>query len=87
MKKKILCFMLAVLTLLTTLPLSVFASEIVRAVDNGSTPVVSVSSRYAYDKDNNLSEYRALPDNDGVFYFIIYLINYPETFTDAVVVY
>jgi hypothetical protein len=66
--------------LLGTLPLSVFAEEISSAVEgladnDNSLPVVIVESLYSYHHYETLPEdfYRALPDENGVFYFDITL--------------
>jgi hypothetical protein len=80
MKKKILCFILAMLMLVGTLPLSVFAEKVSSAVEgladnDDSLPVVIVESLYSYHHYETLPEdfYRALPDENGVFYFDITL--------------
>ena len=66
--------------LLGTLPLSVFAEEISSAVEgladnDNSLPVVIVESLHSYHHYETLPEdfYRALPDENGVFYFDITL--------------
>ena len=86
MKKKILCVILALLMLLTTLPLSVFASEVAKAVEEASPPKVSVSSLYTY-KETDPNELRALPDNEGMFYLDVTLNKAPSDNSDVVVYY
>ena len=58
MKKKILCFILATLMVIATLPISVFAAEIAAAAEKNAPPVVSVSSLYTY-KETDPNELRA----------------------------
>ena len=82
--KKIICILLSVLTLFAAFPLSVFAEEISSTV-NGSTtnnppdkPIVIVESLYSYNHHEHYETlpedfYRALPDENGVFYFNITL--------------
>ena len=70
MKKKILCFILAALVLVCSLPLTAFASEIARSTEENSSPLVSVSSLYFYD-EGDPNELRALPDKEGNFYLDI----------------
>ena len=80
-KKKILCFILAMLMLFGSLPLSIFAEgtgsgqQGSAATNDSSLPVVIVESLYSYHHYETLPEdfYRALPDENGVFYFDITL--------------
>ena len=81
MKKKIICILLSVLMLFSVLPLYVFAEEVSSAEEESSDndkPVVIVESLYFYyhpEHYETLPEdfYRALPDENGVFYFDITL--------------
>lgn len=71
---------MATLILMTALPISVLANGVEALGElfaDKSLPVVSVTSLYFYD-DGNPSEFRALPDSDGVFYFDIALDKAPE---------
>ena len=81
MKKKIICILLSVLILFGAIPLSVFAEgtgsgqQGSTATNDSSLPVVIVESLYSYHHYETLPEdfYRALPDENGVFYFDITL--------------
>ena len=84
MKKRILCFIVAALMLLTALPISVFASNVIKTTKK---PIVSVSSLYKYNKETDPKEFRALPDSEGVFYFEISLDHAPTDNSDVVVYY
>lgn len=85
MKKKTVSFILAVLMSICALPLTVFAEEIARAVEENAPPVVSVSSLYSYD-GGLPAEFRALPDNEGNFYLDIALSKVPRD-EESIVVY
>ena len=74
------------LMLFATLPISVFAAEIARVIEENTSPVVSVASRYSY-KESDPKEFRALPDNEGVFYHDISLDKAPADGSDVVVYY
>ena len=74
------------LMLFATLPISVFAAEIADAVEENAAPVVSVSSLYSY-KESDPNEFRALPDNEGVFYLDISLSKAPVGNSNVVVYY
>ena len=96
MKKKILCSILAIFMLISTLPLSVFADELEAfAGSNGSAarntglPVVSVESLRSFSQGDHLPEhfFRALPEDDGTFYLDIVLDKAPEADEDIVVYY
>ena len=67
--------------LLSSLPLSVLAAGIGEMTSRSSVPIVSVSSKYSYFKSDTLPEefYRALPDDEGVFYFDITVDKAPAT--------
>ncbi|MBO7302638.1 MAG: hypothetical protein J6U68_00450, partial [Clostridia bacterium] len=86
MKKRILCFVLVMLMIFVTLPLSVFAEEGDEASGKNPPPVVSVSSRNPYPESDS-GELGALPNKDGKFYFNIFLENVPTNYTEEVVVY
>ena len=60
-------------------PLSVIAAEISRALDD-SLPAAIVESKYSYSHSDDLPEqyFRALPDDEGVFYLDITLDKTPE---------
>ncbi len=81
MKKKILSIILATLMLISSLPLSVLAEGLGELLSRSSVPVVSVESKYSYFKKDTLPEefYRALPDDEGVFYFDITVDKAPTT--------
>ena len=86
MKKKILCLILAVLLLMGTLPLSVFADTISDAAQQNTKPNVTVTSLYSYS-ETSPNEFRALPDKEGNFYLDIALDKVPENDEDIVVYY
>ena len=86
MKKRIISIILAALLMLCSLPLSVLAGEIARAIPDNSLPSVTVESLYSYDGKIS-SEYRALPDDEGYFYLDISLTKAPETGENIVVYY
>ena len=78
--KKILSLILVAIMLVSVLPLTVLADAIPDAGNLGETPpTVSVSSLYFYDEYyyRNLVAYRALPDQDGYFFFDIELDKAP----------
>ena len=81
---------LTVLMLVSCLPLSVLATgadslaEALRSLSG--SPVVNVSSLY-FTEATWLSEYRAIPDENGVFYFDISLSRAPSTDGDILVYY
>ena len=77
MKKKILSFILALLILMGTLPLSVLAAEVRDAVSQNTKPKVTVTSLYSYS-DSRPNEFRALPDKEGNFYLDIALDKAPD---------
>lgn len=74
------------LMLITTLPLSVFASAIAEAAETNALPVVSVSSLYSYS-ESNPNELRALPDSEGNFHLDISLNKVPADGSEIVVYY
>ena len=85
--------MLASLMLMCSLPFSVLADGVQGLVDgiaaladDGSLPVVSVSSERFYAKENT-SDYRAVPDDSGTFYLTISLNKAPTTDEEIVVYY
>ena len=86
MKKKILCLILAVLLLMGTLPLSVFADAISDATQQNAKPSVIVTSLYSYS-ETSPNEFRALPDKEGNFYLDIALDKVPNDDEDIVVYY
>ena len=86
MKKKILSFILVMLMLFATIPISVFASEIAEVIEENSSPVVSISSLYSYN-GSDIKEFRALPDLEGNFYLDISLNKAPSDESDVVVYY
>ena len=86
MIKKILCLILATLMVIAVLPISVLASEVARATEDNSLPLVNLSSLYSYN-DGNLNEFRALPDAEGTFFIDISLSKMPETDEDITVYY
>jgi hypothetical protein len=76
MKKKIFCFVLALLMLMGTLPLSVFAAaieEVAGASRDSTGPVVRVTSSLHFYDDGRPEEFRALPDAEGLFTFDIFV--------------
>ena len=94
--KKIICILLSVLMLLGALPVAVLAEEIGSAVEgfsdhDDSLPVVIVESLYSYHHYEVLPEdfYRALPNENGVFYFDITLedMNKAPTNGEEILVY
>jgi len=89
MKKRIICILLSVVMLFGTLPLSVFADAIGSAAQDHSLPVVTVESLHSYHHYETLPEdfYRALPDENGVFYFDIALDKAPASGEEILVYY
>jgi hypothetical protein len=86
MKRKILCFILAMLMIIPMLPLSVMAAAIAEVIDDISLPVVSVSSLHSYD-EGIVNQFRALPDDEGNFYLDISLNKAPADGSEVVVYY
>ena len=86
MIKKILCLILATLMIIAALPISVLASEVAKATENTSLPVVNLTSLYSYN-DGNINEFRALPDAEGTFYIDISLNKAPEADEEITVYY
>ena len=83
MKKKIICFILTALMLISAMPISVFAEEFNSSAD---TPIVKIESLYSYSNGVEY-EYRALPDEYGIFYFDISLDRDPLDDAEIVVFY
>ena len=86
MKNKIISLILSVLMLFGAMPLAVLAQAIDGAVENNALPVVSVTSLYSYD-NGTPGEFRALPADDGTFYFDIALNKAPEADEEILVYY
>ena len=78
MKKRIICFILTALMLISAMPISVIAEEINNIIEDNSKPIVKVESVYVFDNGTE-AEFRALPDNDGTFYLDISLSRVPDT--------
>ena len=87
MKKRIICFILMALMIISSMPISVFADEVAKVIEENSTPIVRLESMYVYDKEKNDEEFRALPSNDGTFYIDISLNRTPDTDEDILVFY
>lgn len=86
MKKKIICFILTALMLISAMPISVFADEVSDIIEENSRPIVKVESMYFFDKGKDY-EFRALPDDFGTFYFDISLNKAPDVDEEIVVFY
>ena len=86
MKKKIICFILTALMLISAMPISVFADEVSDIIEENSRPIVKVESMYFFDKGKDY-EFRALPDDFGTFYFDISLNKAPDVDEEFVVFY
>ena len=86
MKKKIICFILTALMLISAMPLSVFADEVSNIIEENSKPIVKVESMYVFDRGADY-EFRALPDDFGTFYFDISLSKNPEVDEEIIVFY
>ena len=89
MKKRILCIILTVLLTLGSGPLSVLSV----VAETNAPPVVSVKSLYYNAGNQNPSygnlyeEYRALPNDEGTFYFDIVLDKAPNADEEFLVYY
>lgn len=83
MIKRIISLLLATVILFGILPLSVFAEQDTPPATLGTVadtiPKVSVSSLYYYQDPYNSRDYRALPDDSGLFCFDISLSSTPDT--------
>ena len=66
--------------------MSVFAQAIVEVIEENALPYPTISPLYSYDEDN-ASEYRALPNKEGLFTLYISLNKAPATDEDIVVYY
>ena len=86
MKKKIICFILTALMLISAMPISVFADEVSDIIEENSKPIVKVESMFFFDKGKDY-EFRALPDDFGTFYFDISLNKAPDVDEEIVVFY
>ena len=80
--KKILCFILTAIMLISAMPLSVFAAD---GTSTTAKPIVSVSSLYTHTEGG--IQFRALPDNEGVFYFDVKLNPKPQNNEEIIVYY
>ena len=85
MKKRIICFILTALMLMSAMPIAAFADGI-NSIEENSKPIVKVESLYTYDNGTDY-EYRALPDDFGTFYFDISLDRAPVDEEEIVVFY
>ena len=86
MKKKIICFILTALMLISAMPISVFADEVSDIIEENSRPIVKVERMYFFDKGKDY-EFRALPDDFGTFYFDISLNKAPDVDEEILVFY